>query len=811
MSNSAVSQAGVEKRNRLPMPPIARRDDDRVVYIGAAPPGWDPELPRQAEDSKEPLIDPPIALPDPYGWMRDESRKDPVVLEHLRLENEYTQKLAAPLASFREGLYQEFLSRIQETDHSVPRPIGQSPWLHYTRTYEGKAFDVYCRARKQDGYDATVTVRWDGMAESPILAGEEILLDVNELGEGKDYCVVGCVETSPSHQLLAYSTDFVGEERYSLVVKNLETGEFIEDGTLVNNIDGSVVWGKDDSTLFYTKLDDASRPYQVYRRSVGIGKEQTQDELIFEENDEMFFVDISKTLDERYIIIDSASTETSEVHYIDLQNEDKEKPVVLECICKRQYKVLYRAEHRHGCWWIQSNIGNLTNFALFTAPVANACQDNWVLVVGEKQASGEPLFDGSHRRSLDSVTCLDSHVVILGREEGLPRLWILSIGSSDAEDDKDCSANPVVVSKFERLEFDEEAFDVGLGENYDFHAKSILIEYDSLTTSTQRIDVHLDNASTRTLVKERNVPSYDKELYASKRTFVVARDGTSLPVDMLYRKDVMSEIESTGQRVPVHMYGYGAYGACEEASFSASLLPLLDRGVVYVLTHVRGGGEMGRQWYEEPNGGKYLCKKNTFNDFVDIARWLIHDLKLTSPDKLSCEGSSAGGVLIAGSINQAPELFRVAILGVPAVDLFATMSDSSINLVITEWEEWGNPNEMKFFEYMKDYSPMDNVKKDATYPACLLTGGLYDPRVQFWEPSKFTAQLRYTVRSEESRPICLKMEMNAGHFSASDRYKYWRELAFDYAFLLDQLGLTHVENRSSGGGKPVCATAAAKK
>jgi len=630
-------------------------------------------------------------------------------------------------------------------------------------------------------------------------------LNVNDLAKDFDYCVVEDVEPSPLQERLAYSVDFTGGERYALLVQNVATGELVENGSLVNDTDGTLVWGNDDDTYYYLKLDESLRPYQVYRHQISSNQNEnlSEDELIFEEPDEMFWLGIHKTMDGRYLMIGSESTETSEVHFLDLQQQqqtrDSHEPVAphVQCLAQRRKKVLYEIDHRHGTWWIHSNVGNLPNYALFSAPAVAHCQDLWQPVL----LHGEPLFDGGPgHRSLDDVTCLDSHVLLSGREDGLPRIWLVTLDEEEKDtldqDNSQCSDGKVQLSQVERLEFEEEAFDVGLAANSDFYAKSVLIAYDSLVTPTQYIDIELNNSTNRQLIKERTVPGYDKTLYSSKRTTVLSRDGkTEIPVDLLYRKSVMEEYESSGQPVPVHMYGYGAYGSCEEATFSSSLLPLLDRGIVYALAHVRGGGEMGRTWYEEPNGGKYLCKKNTFNDFVDVAKWLVDDAKLTTPDQLSCEGRSAGGLTVGASINQEPTLFRVAILGVPAVDMVATMADSSVNLVIVEWEEWGNPNEAKFFDYMKHYSPMENVKPNAIYPSCLLSGGLNDPRVQYWEPAKMTAQLRHGAAAKEDRCICLKMEMNAGHFSESDRYKYWRELAFDYAFLLDQLGLAPTESK----------------
>jgi oligopeptidase B len=407
--------------------------------------------------------------------------------------------------------------------------------------------------------------------------------------------------------------------------------------------------------------------------------------------------------------------------------------------------------------------------------------------VKDADGSTRTAFDGGYDRSLDSVTCFKKHVVAYGREGGLPRIWILSV-PSDAGNLTE-SNDAVVAEKMETLQFTEDAYDVSMGSHAEFDTDRMMAVYDSLVTPSQSLEISMDDTSQRKVIKERLVPGYDKSLYGCERTTVTSRDGvTQIPVSIVYRKDVMDDAKNNGTPVNVHLYGYGSYGSSVEADFRATRLALLNRGVVYVIAHIRGGAEMGRQWYEEPNGAKYLCKKNTFNDFVDVGRWLVEDRKLTTPKLLSCEGRSAGGLLIGASINQAPELFQAAILGVPFVDVCCTMADASIPLTIVEWEEWGNPSEEKYHKYMMEYSPMENVQPGKTYPACLLTCGLHDPRVQFWEPAKFAATLRH-LQSPDSGPVCLKTDMSAGHFSASDRYKYLRELAFDYAFLLDQVGL----------------------
>ena len=746
----------------LPTAPVARRDENCVVFAGAPPPGWDLTLPRNAEDSTEQLIDPPAAIPNPYGWMRDDKRENKEILDHLNAENTFTESVAKHLEGLRGTLYQEMLSAIQETDYTTPRPHGD--FYYYTRTFQGKSYTVHCRALKAAG---PLVVNWDGSAETPILDGEQVTLDVNQLAEGKKYCSTGSVTSSPTHKRLAYSVDDTGDETYKVFVKDLETGDIIDHDPSLE-ISGTLKWGADDQTLFYLTQDAAKRPYRVYRRVIGSDK---PDELLYENLDDLYWTGIGKTLDSKYLLVEASSKETTEMHFLDLTDPNAK----LECIAKKRSKVLYEVEHRNGMWWILSNVGELPNMALFAAPAVANCQDSWKLVT---DGSGTPLFDGGTERALDDCTCFKNHVVFSGREGGIPRVWVANV-------DQGCG-----VSKFERLLFDEDAYDVGLGRHFEMDTDKVAVAYDSLVTPTSSIEIDMDDTSKRNVLKEKAVPGYDRELFGCERTTALARDGkTEIPVSIVYRKDVMEEHKQSGKPVHVHLYGYGSYGACMEASFSSTRLALLNRGVVYVIAHVRGGGEMGRQWYEEPNGAKYLCKKNTFNDFVDVARWLTSDRQLTSSDKLSCEGRSAGGLLIGASINQAPELFKVALLGVPFVDVVCTMTDASIPLTTGEWEEWGNPNEEKFLQYMREYCPMQNVQKK-TYPTCLLTGGLHDPRVAYWEPAKFAATLRHG-QAPDSGPVCVKMDMSAGHFSASDRYKYLKELSFDYAFLLDHLGLAN--------------------
>ena len=558
----------------------------------------------------------------------------------------------------QDQLYKEFLSSIQETDYITPRPRGD--YWYYTRTFEGSSYRQYCRAPKtKDQYE----IDWDGTKESPILPGEEAYLDVNELAKGKSYCSVGAVKPSPSQKFIAYSVDFKGDETYEMHVKNLETGVDValkvsgDDDKLLET-SGSLVWGHDDSVLYYMTMDEQHRPYRLYQRK-DWQSDNIVNTLLKEEPDDMFWAHVYKSLDGKFIFFETASKETSEVFF--LPTDQELTSTEMQCIAPRRNKVLYEVEHGHGKWWIWTNVDGSPNMKLMTSPVKANSAEDWELVV---DGDNKPIFDGSLEKALDSVTVLESHIVAEGREGGIPRLWVFK---------------PETKS-FQRLEFEEAAHDVGLGAHYEFDAKSIAVGYDSLVTPPQTLEITLDSPDQdRTVLKSKEVPGYEKELYGCDRLEVLSRDGkTKIPISVVYRNDVMQKVKKEGERVPVHLYGYGSYGSCCEADFDSTRLPLLERGMVYVIAHIRGGAEMGRQWYEEPNGAKFLCKKNTFNDFVDVAKFLVSEW--TTPDLLSCEGRSAGGMLIGAAINQSPELFRAAILGVPFVDVVGTMIDASIPL-----------------------------------------------------------------------------------------------------------------------------------
>lgn len=706
-------------------------------------------------------MDPPMTINDPLFWLRDDSRSNPDVLKHLRAENEYTEARTAYLHEFREKLYGEHRAHLQETDKDYPLPLGD--FEYFKRTEEGKSYKIHCRQPRGGGT-------------------EQVLLDENKLAEGKAYCGVEDVEPSPTHQLVAFTADFVGYETYNLYIKSMsiESGEDIGQDMEPELRDvADFAWGAaDDSELFYVTFDDAHRPYAVWRHV--LGRPQDEDQRLLLENDELFNVGVRRSRDGTLVIVTSESTETSEVHYVDISRPgDRE----LCCVRKREAAVRYSVEPQNSQLYIITNKGDLKNQVLRTCKLG---QSDWEPVyaktssgadedVEDEQAASEVL-PHSEIRSLDDVFAFKTFIAITGRENGLAQVWVLEKNS------------------LHRVQWPDASYWCGVQADAEFHSEKLRLQYSTLVLPLT--DVAYDvQARKSEVLRTRPVPNYDPTAYATARVHATASDGTPIPISLLWQKDLRTAPSEGGLPGPVHLYGYGSYGISMEPSFSSSRLPLVDRGVVYAVAHVRGGGEMGRwKWYEE--GGKYLQKRNTFTDFVACADLLLSDGWTDGPRNLSIEGRSAGGLLVGAVLNLRPELFGAAIAGVPFVDVLITMCDPSIPLTCGEWEEWGNPNDSKFFDYMRSYSPVDNVTSKS-YPALLITAGLHDPRVAYWEPAKYAQVVRErrTNQENDGKDVLLKMDLETGHFSASDRYRYLRELAFDQAWLLAQLTLGPDESR----------------
>ena len=578
-------------------PPVARREEDRTVLAGKLPDDHPlkHKLIRQSETSKNALLDPPKHIPDPYGWLRDSDRTNEEVLSHLKQENEYTEAMTSHLDSLRGALYDEMIDSIQETDYTAPS-VNDGKYWYYSRTNKGQSYRIYCRAPYQS--DDDINFDWDGTIESPILEGEEQYLDVNALAKDQSYCSVASVTVSKSQKLLAYMVDFTGDEIYSLYVKNLESGDIVSQDTSLE-CSGSVVWGADENVVFFLKMDDTQRPYQVYRRLLDGSKE---DELLFQQDDALFWTGMGRSSDRKYLLVETASGETAEVHYLDLTDANAE----LKCIAKRRTKVLYDVDHWNGFWVITSNVDETPNMRFMVCKVG-ADESQWKDVTSVTEDGNEvKLFDGGYERALDGVESFEKYLVASGRYGGIPAVWVLEMRAD---------ADTFDVKRVSQLTFEEDAYDVGVSVNYNYDTDRLALYYDSLTTPMQSLEVSMsdpNNADIRRVLKAKNVPGYIKADYDCQRITVTSRDGeTEIPVSFVYRRDVMERHVDSGEPVHVHMIGYGSYGASSEADFSATRLTLLNRGVICAVAHVRGGGEMGRQWYEEPNGAKFLCKENT--------------------------------------------------------------------------------------------------------------------------------------------------------------------------------------------------------
>ena len=653
---------------------------------------------------------------DPYYWLRD--KLDPEVIAYLEAENAYTDAVTAGAGDLQERLYREIVGRVQETDSSAATLF--KGWLTYTRTVEGLDYEIYCRRR--------------GTMDAP----EEVILDANELAKGHDYFELGYVERSPDENLLAYAADVNGSELHELRFRDLNTGQDL--GDVIQGVYYGAAWAADNTTFFYVRPDSAMRPYQVWRHRLGAASEK--DVLVFQEDDERFEVGVEPSKSERFIFINTSSQISSETYFLPTDAPDAQ-PVLIE---PRRDNIEYSVDDQEDRFLLLTNDG-ATNFRLMAAPIASPGRASWTEVVPERPGVRLNLTD------------VHQHHVVLGqRSDGLQRLEVLDTMSG----------------ALHIVEQPDAAYTAFPGSNPDYSSRVMRFFYTSLTAPWSAVDYDMDSR-VRTVVKEQPVRGgYNRDDYVTERLWARATDGVKVPISVVFRRDKSEE------RAPALLYGYGAYEHSNDPMFDPARLSLLDRGFVFAIAHVRGGGEMGREWYED---GKFLNKANTFRDFLACARELIAQ-GYTSPEHLAIRGRSAGGLLIGAVMNEAPELFACAVAQVPFVDALTTMLDSSLPLTVNEYEEWGDPNDVEFYEYMKTYSPYDNIRP-ANYPALLATGALNDPRVPYWEPAKWVAMLRTVAQAE--RPILLKTLMGSGHSGPSGRYESWREEAYITAFVLDQL------------------------
>ena len=664
---------------------------------------------------------------DEYSWLQ--RKDDPEVIAHLEAENAHTEEVLRHTKDLQEQLFEEIKARILETDLSVPTRKG--PWWWYSRTEEGKQYPIACRKAVTDPDEH----------EPAAGVPEQVLLDENVEAGDSDYFAVGAFDTSPDHAILAWSADRNGSELYEMRFRDLATGEDLAD--VIEGTYYGTAWGADSRTFFYTRPDAAMRPHQVWRHV--LGTPASDDVLVAQEDDERFFLGIGTTKDERFLVMEMASKVTSEAWILEADDPAGEFRVVQPRVQELEYGI----EHHGDRFFVVTNADGAENFKLMEAPDATPGRDHWTEVI-------------AHRPDvkLSGIDVFADHLVLFERAGGVRQIRIrdLATGADHVID------QPEAVST------------ASGAANPEFHSKVLRYGYTSLVTPSSVFDYHMDTRE-RTLRKQQPVlGGYDPDDYATERLWATAEDGAQVPISIVHRRDRAAP-------GPLLLYGYGSYESSTDPAFSSIRLSLLDRGFAFAIAHIRGGGEMGRRWYLD---GKYLAKMNTFTDFVAAAQHLV-DEGWTTPSQLAIRGGSAGGLLMGAVVNLRPDLFGAVVANVPFVDALNTILDPTLPLTVIEWEEWGNPVESKeFYDYMKSYAPYENVEaKD--YPPILVTAGLNDPRVSYWEPAKWVAKLRAT--KTDTNPLLLKTEMGAGHGGPSGRYDAWREEALVYAFVLDTFGL----------------------
>jgi oligopeptidase B len=652
---------------------------------------------------------------DPYYWMND--REDPDVLAYLRAENAYTDAAMGHTADLQDRIFHEIRGRIRETDMSVPYRRGA--YWYYSRNEEGKEHAIHARRR--------------GSMEGP----EEILLDDNERAAGKTF-YNSSWQVSPGDDILAFAEDTLGRNVVTIRFRSLRTGEMLDD--VITGASWNMVWAEDNRTLFYATRDPVTlRTYRIYRHTLGTNP--GADELVYEEADETFSTGVTKSRSRDYIIIGSSQTLANEYRYTSAHRPDEPFRVFLP----RQRGHEHSLDEMGGYFYIRTNDG-ASNFRLMRTPVEHTGREHWEEVVPHRD---DVYFQG--------FLLFRDHLVLSERKEGLMQLRV----------------HPWASAAEHYIGFDEDAYVVFPAQNPEAETTTLRFSYESLTTPQSVYDYDMVTRD-RTLLKRTEVlGGYDPAEYRTERMYATVRDGTRVPVSLVYRRDLRGDAPQ-----PLLLYGYGSYGASTDPTFSSMRLSLLDRGFIYAIAHIRGGQEFGRAWYE---AGKLLNKKNTFFDFIDVAEHLV-EAGYTTPSRLYAEGGSAGGLLMGAVINYRPDLFHGVIAAVPFVDVVTTMLDETIPLTTFEWDEWGDPRDPAYYDYMLSYSPYDNLAA-LEYPNLLVTSGLHDSQVQYFEPTKWVARLRAVAQGDNR--ILLKTNMEAGHGGAAGRYQRWREIAFNYAFLLD--------------------------
>jgi oligopeptidase B len=653
-------------------------------------------------------------------------KTSPEVIAFLDQENAYTRAVMKPTEELQAALYKEMISHIKETDVSVPFRDGA--WFYYSRTEQGAQYPIYCRKH--------------GSVE----AAEEIMLDMNQLAVGEAFMALGALTVSDDGNLLAYTTDTTGFRQYTLHIKDLRTGELLPDRA---ERVGSVVWTTDNRTLFYSVEDEETkRQYQVFRHV--LRQPQSEDVMVYEEADERFNVGVGRTRDDKFMVLESASHTTSESQFLPA-DEPEGRWTLIE---PRKENIEYSADHRDGLFYIRVN-DTARTFRIVTTPVATPGRAHWREVM-------------AHREDvmLEDLELFQSFAVLEERFDGLPHLRILNF------DPQGAFAGPSP-----QIAFPEPTYSAHPHVNREFVTDTFRYGYTSLVSPTSVYEYNVLTGQS-TLLKELEVPGgFDRSLYRSERLFAAAPDGTKIPVSIVYRKDKKGEGAN-----PLYIYGYGSYGYALPVGFNSNRLSLLDRGFVLAYAHIRGGGDLGKPWHD---AGRLMNKMNTFTDFIAITEHLIAH-GYGDPRRVAMEGGSAGGLLMGAVANLRPDLYRAVLSHVPFVDVMNTMLDPTLPLTIAEYEEWGDPNQQEAFAYMLQYSPYDNLGRKE-YPAMLVKTSLNDSQVMYWEPAKYVAKLR-TLKTDD-RLLLLETNMSAGHGGASGRYDYLKEIALDYAFLLQELGV----------------------
>ncbi len=683
----------------------------------AAPPPIPPDAVKKPHAVKAPHG---ATRSDDYYWLRDDKRKNPEMLAYLNAENVYTDAVMAPLKPLQDTLYEEIVGRIKQDDSSVP--YRERGFWYYTRFETGQDYPVHARR------------------EGSMLADEQVLLDVNVMAKGKDYFSVGDWAVSQDNQLLAWADDVVGRRQYVIRFKNLATGETYPD--TITGVSANLVWADDNRTLFYVENDPETLLTVRVKKHV-LGTPASADVLVYEEKDDSFYMGIDRSRDDKYICIGVESTVSSEMRCAPAAD-----PQAFTVLAPRQRDVEYDADHHAGRWVIKTNADDAKNFKLMTAADGASSRAEWK----EWIAHREDVF-------IDGFELFDDFTAIAERSGGLERLRLLKPDGTE-----------------EYVKADEPAYGMGLSINSEPDTDWLRYTYTSLTTPATVYELNTRTGE-RKLLKREPVLGYDPDKYLTERLWATARDGTRIPVSVVYRKG----FEKNG-KAALLQYAYGSYGSSTDPAFNLPVVSLLDRGMVYAQAHIRGGQEMGRKWYDD---GKLFNKKNTFTDFIDVTGFLVKQ-GYAAPDRVAAYGGSAGGLLMGAIANMAPDKYRAILSQVPFVDVVTTMLDPSIPLTTNEYDEWGNPEQAKYYDYMLSYSPYDNLKAQ-DYPAIFVGTGLWDSQVQYWEPAKYVARLR-DVNTGTS-PVVFRTNMDAGHGGKSGRFRRYRELAEMYAFLLDQLGV----------------------